>query len=317
MIRLYLMADFNASWLPIYPESGICHFNSTDYFVYLQFSKKISFSYSLKNKTIYIVFAQTNEFEWTSLPSSTFGGFDINHAVSGDTLIKFIERIEEWFIQNTDARFLKVNLPPNGSGYSCPDYQFYFLYSQNYLINSCNLSYSIKIQELNFDRLLSRGNLKRINKCVKNNFYASEVSLNELSSVYEVIANNRKFKGYPITLSFDSLKDQSTLFSEKFKLFSVEKNGMMVAAAVTIMLTPGTLYVLYWGDIPEFRSYSPIVLLCRAIYSYCQRNNLQYLDVGTSTIDKEPNFGLMDFKVDLGFKPNLKFSMQKAIRCEI
>lgn len=308
------MTNFFASWNPIQTDSEIWHFNSADYITYLKFPKKISFSYSFGKKTLYIVFAQTNKFEWTSLPNSTFGGFIINHQVSGDALIVFIGLIEEWFKQNTDARVLKINLPPNASGYSNPDYQFYCLYSRDYSIRSCNLSYAIEIRELNFDELVGQGNLKRIKKCIKENFYSSEIALDKISSVYEIISNNRRLKGYPMTLGLDCLEEQVLLFSEKFKLFCVEKEGLMVAAAVTIMLSPCTLYVLYWGDVFEFRSYSPIVLLCREIYSYCQRNNIQYLDIGTSTVDKEPNFGLMDFKSDLGFSPNLKFSMQKAIR---
>jgi hypothetical protein len=308
------MADFIASWQPLCPSADINHFSTADYIAYLKYLKKISFSYTVGKKTIFIVYAQTNEFEWTSLPSSTFGGFTISRPVSGDALISFIGMIEAWFIKNTDANTLKISLPPHSSGYSCPDYQFYCLYTQNYSIQACNLSYAIEIKELEFDDLVSQGNLKRIKKCIKENLSVSAVGLERLSNIYEVILNNRRLKGYPMSLSFDILEEQVRLFHKKFKLFIVECDGVVIAAAITIMLSPATLYVLYWGDALEYRSYSPIVLLCREIYQYCSQSNIRYLDIGTSTIDREPNFGLMDFKTDLGFSPNLKFSMQKVIR---
>ncbi|QWE20933.1 hypothetical protein [Polynucleobacter sp. AP-Kolm-20A-A1] len=290
------------------------HFNTPEFLGQLNYDKKISFEFHFGKKKLFIAFVQTDELTWTSLPSSTFGGFESNDKSSLDLLIQFIGLIEKYFLQNSLAKILKIHLPPTSSGYHAAELQFYSLYTQGYLIENCNLSYCLPIQGFNFNDLVSQGNLKRIKKCIREGCVFHVAGVRDLSAVYEVISLNRAFKGYPMTLSYSQLLEQVQLFPSKFKFFCYKLNDEIIASAVAIKITANTLYVLYWGDVPEYRSYSPIVSLCKNIYDYCNENKIDYLDIGTATVDKEPNFGLIDFKSDLGFSPNLKFTMQKVIK---
>jgi hypothetical protein len=55
------------------------------------------------------------------------------------------------------------------------------------------------------------------------------------------------------------------------------------------------------------------VTLADAIYRYGQVNGFRVMDVGTSTIDREVNSGLLEFKRGLGFSESLKLTMRKIL----
>lgn len=309
------MSEFTVSRVPFGFIENSAHFNSVDFLGYLSFDHKLIFEYAYGKKKILIAFIQTDEFVWTSLPSSTFGGFESNDHTSLEPLIQFIELIESYFLQNTFAKLLKILLPPSSSGYYSPELQFYGLHSRGFKIENCNLSYCLPIKDgVEFDSLVSHGNLKRIRKCIRADLSSHEVSIEKLDIVYKIISLNRQFKGYPMTLSYSQLLQQAKLFQNKFKFFCSKIEGEIIASAIAIKITDKTLYILYWGDISEYRAFSPIVSLCKYIYEYCNQHKIDFLDIGTATLNKEPNFGLIDFKSDLGFEHNLKFTMQKVIK---
>jgi hypothetical protein len=56
-----------------------------------------------------------------------------------------------------------------------------------------------------------------------------------------------------------------------------------------------------------------VVTLADAIYTHCQTQGTRLLDVGTSTVDRQPNFGLIQFKSGLGFSASLKLRMTRNI----
>jgi hypothetical protein len=174
--------------------------------------------------------------------------------------------------------------------------------------------------ELNYDMavdsrpLLERmgsGNAKRLRKCVREGLVAQPVPLVEYLNVYRVIEDNRRRRGFPMTMSAEQLGDMARAFPDRLHLFSVIAPGTtssMCAAAVTVALTESILYVLYWGDAAGMETYSPIALLASSIYEFCQARGFTRLDVGTSTVAGVPNHGLIQFKRNLGFVESLKLS---------
>jgi hypothetical protein len=54
-------------------------------------------------------------------------------------------------------------------------------------------------------------------------------------------------------------------------------------------------------------------LIADYLYQGCQTCGIGLLDVGTSTIDVQPNFGLIHFKRALGFSESLKFQLEKRL----
>ena len=110
-------------------------------------------------------------------------------------------------------------------------------------------------------------------------------------------------------MSLSELKNVISIFPNKFKIFGVYDSNNLIASSVCIEVEKSILYVFYWADNINYSSTSPITFLASGLYNYCQENNYRILDIGTATIDSEPNYGLISFKRNLGFKESIKLTL--------
>jgi hypothetical protein len=49
------------------------------------------------------------------------------------------------------------------------------------------------------------------------------------------------------------------------------------------------------------------------IYEFCQTEKIRIIDLGTSALHDRPNFGLLDFKLNLGAAPTEKLTFEKTL----
>jgi lipid II:glycine glycyltransferase (peptidoglycan interpeptide bridge formation enzyme) len=54
-------------------------------------------------------------------------------------------------------------------------------------------------------------------------------------------------------------------------------------------------------------------VLLRGLYDYAAEHGIPLLDLGTSTVDGKPNFGLLSFKTRLGAELTPKISFAKRL----
>ena len=64
------------------------------------------------------------------------------------------------------------------------------------------------------------------------------------------------------------------LFPEEVLLFGV--NNLLVASSICIKINNDILYVFYWADGPNMQQYSPVALLAKNIYDFCQENSYKF-----------------------------------------
>jgi lipid II:glycine glycyltransferase (peptidoglycan interpeptide bridge formation enzyme) len=58
--------------------------------------------------------------------------------------------------------------------------------------------------------------------------------------------------------------------------------------------------VIYWGDIPEFSKYKTMNFLSFNIFEHYKKSGLKIVDIGPSTENSIPNYGLCEFKESIG-----------------
>jgi hypothetical protein len=191
--------------------------------------------------------------------------------------------------------------------------QTYLLRACGYETSQCDLNHSLEVDEQPLAERMSYGNLKRLRKGVRERLIAQALPGTDLPEVYDTIAANRASKGHEMSMSLSQLKAMADGFPEAVKLFGCRMGSELVAAAVCLQVEKGVLYVFYWGDRPGYANLSPVVTLADAIYAHCQTEGIRLLDVGTSTVDREPNLGLIQFKNGLGFSASLKVRMTRHI----
>lgn len=279
----------------------------TDEFFYFEYLK-------LDEVIASIYFCKMSNGKWRSPLRGTFSGLYAGVDVRLQELLDFMGHVEDFMRQN-GADCLEILVPPLAHQSSLNSRQIYLLHSLNYQFSQCDLNYTLDVSSNPFDAHLSIGNKKRLKKCYKNNLLATQLPNSKLAEVYKVINENRVSKGYQVSMTLAQLEKMIDSFEQETCLFGVEDltENKFIASAICFRIYPSVLYVFYWGDLPGYSTLSPVVLLAESIYKFCQFNNIATLDVGTSTEDKQPNHGLINFKRALGFEESLKFRMTKNL----
>ncbi len=241
----------------------------------------------------------------------TYGGLSLNTEIELQVLDRFVAVVVA-HLQANGARSVRVRFAPashDGALFAMSANIFSRL---GFQLFEAELNNEMRIDGRKFIDRTDYGNVKRIRKTEREGFVCDQLDHHELPAVHILLAENRVRLGVTISMSLEQVRQMAALFPERLHLFAVYRDASrheMVAAALCLALSPQVLYVLYWGDGPDMRSYSPVAMLASHIYSFCAREGFAVLDVGISTLHEEPNFGLVNFKRNLGFTESLKLEM--------
>jgi hypothetical protein len=116
-----------------------------------------------------------------------------------------------------------------------------------------------------------------------------------------------------MSVSAGELLETVSVFPDRYHLFVVRQEQKVVAASVGIGVTDKILYNFLANHETEYNHLSPAIILMEGIYDYCRLNRIHLFDLGTSALQGEPNFSLLDFKVHIGGRLTSKFSFYKNI----
>lgn len=186
----------------------------------------------------------------------------------------------------------------------------------------CRVGFSIETIDLNFQIDLSGFNQEQYIDILyynaKKNFaqsYKSGLTFEECRSdeeimeAYRVIAENRFSKGYPLRMTYEQLSD--TLKIVGHFVFVVRQGKTAIASAILYRLNEEIAQVIYWGDSPGYSECRPMNFLSYNVVMYCKKIGLHWLDIGPSTENGIPNYGLCDFKQGIGCGISAKLSLMK------
>ncbi len=249
---------------------------------------------------------------WRSPARGTFAGISFSEDLKYKDLLAFYKAIEAT-LKSRGATRLEILPPPQAHGASGFANQIYLLRSVGFQITQCDLNHSLQVDNRNLSERMTYGNVKRLRKCQRDGLLARQLQMADLPKVYETLRLNRASKGHEMSMTLKQIEKMAETFPHDVFLFGCQHEDHLAAASLCLRLSPTVLYVFYWGDRPEYASYSPVVAVADAIYRFCQGEGFSILDVGTSTIDRVPNLGLVDFKRGLGFEESIKVRMQTTL----
>jgi len=249
---------------------------------------------------------------WRSPARGTYAGLSFVNNMKLRELFAFFEGVQT-ALRSKGAKFLEVLLAPQSHDPVAFAKQVFLLRSFGFETTKCDLNHSLEIDSRSLSERMTYGNLKRLRKCDRENLVAMHLSHSSLSKVYETLAINRASKGNSMSMTLKQLQLMADTFPEDVILFGCPDGEHYAAAAICLRLSSSVLYVFYWGDRPEYANKSPVVALADTIYRYGRDQGFRIIDVGTSTIDRQANFGLIEFKSGLGFSESLKITMRKIL----
>lgn len=184
--------------------------------------------------------------------------------------------------------------------------------------------YNIKMIDINFQIDLlsaySENYIENIAHNARKNLrigLQSELTLiqcltdSERKEAYEVIAKNRQSKGFPLRMTYEQIADTIKLINSDF--FIVKKEEETIASAIVFHINPTIAQVIYWGDAPGNSEYKSINYLSYKLINFYGKQGLCYLDIGPSTENSQPNYGLCDFKQSIGCNTSNKITFQNNL----
>lgn len=109
---------------------------------------------------------------------------------------------------------------------------------------------------------------------------------------------NRETKGYQLRMSYEA--NEATIQLVKADFFLVKLDDTAVASAMIFYVAEGIVQVIYWGDLPGYNDQKVMNYLSYQLVSHYIDKGMKILDIGPSSENSTPNFGLCDFKEGIG-----------------
>ncbi|MCH8317733.1 MAG: GNAT family N-acetyltransferase [Bacteroidetes bacterium] len=262
---------------------------------------------------------------------SSFGSVEFDSTLSLENLNAFIEKINKWAVEKRLKSLVIKSYPfcyaPENSILltNC-------FINQGYKIVNAELNQHIQISDLKFEilDLFHLSEKRRLKKCEKAGFtfqqeicsgraFCRDVACNvstkcpsiTLKNVYEFVKKARKRQGHPLTMSYEALAEMFHHFPNEYQIFTVRDKENIAALTVTIKINKKILYNFYPADSHQYKNFSPMVMLVKGLYDHCVKNGFKLLDLGISTVNSKPNYGLINFKKNIGAENSLKLTFGK------
>ena len=130
----------------------------------------------------------------------------------------------------------------------------------------------------------------------------------DVERAYSVIKANREQHGYPLRMSLEAVKETVKIVDADF--FVMTHGDKDVAAAQVFVVADGVAQVIYWGDLKEYSALRTMNGFACDIFSYYHSSGFKTLDIGPSTENGQPSYGLCDFKEGIGCGITPKFAFE-------
>lgn len=144
----------------------------------------------------------------------------------------------------------------------------------------------------------------------------AELTLEQLApehakQAYDVIAQNRSERGFPLRMTWEQVLETIQLVKADF--FLVKKEQTSIAAAVVFHVADGIVQVIYWGDLPQYAECKTMNFLSYRLFEHYKNQGVKMIDIGPSTEDSIPNYGLCEFKESIGCEVRIKTEFYKNL----
>jgi len=162
-----------------------------------------------------------------------------------------------------------------------------------------------------YERMMKPNARKNLHHAMNEDFAFRHCTSDDSEGVraaYEVIRINREEHGYPLRMTLDDVLATTLLIPADF--FVLSTGGTDVAAAQVFRVSDDIHQVIYWGDRQGFSAMRPMNRLAYSIFEFYHNRGVGTLDIGPSSTDGIPNYGLCEFKESIGCSVTPKLSFE-------
>lgn len=236
-----------------------------------------------------------------SYPGASYGGMiyppglSFNHAHHlVDTLVRYARGAGFKVLTLTPPPGIYSNWPPDVLDFHLIKNGFRYLKRE--ITQSIPLDYGDGADP--FDSLCNKTRTA-IRKAVKEGLTVDEdilLSDANLETFYPLLWDNRQRLGVTPTHSLDELKRLRDLVPGKLSLSLVRYKSKAIAGILNFAANSRVLLIFYVCHDWEYQELRPVPLLVYRSMLWAKARGFKHLDFGTSTLNMEPNWGLLKFK---------------------
>lgn len=245
--------------------------------------------------------------------SSPYGGFSF---VELDCKARIIDEaisiFNDWIIKKRISK-VKIGQPPIHYDTQFQTRLINGLRNNSFKIEQLDVNHHFKIPSDSFEdiysKLIKSNARKNLNNSLKKDLTFLKLTDQDYKRAYEVIAINRLEKQKPLRMSLDQILELTSLTQVDF--FIVKNQNHDVASAIVFHLSKKLVQVVYWGDNPDFYELRAMNFLTFNLFKYYSQIGIQTIDIGISTENSIPNYGLCEFKESIGCEISLKHTFVK------
>ena len=250
-----------------------------------------------ENENFQLIFSITNELA-VSLPQGLFGGVvKRQRAIDFHSFEVFWTHVHDELAKEGVTRAELIQPPDIYQGFVQSQWLMEVGFSPMYE----DITHHIKLREFALHKMEE----KKLAKLKASGFLAKQLDTEELKKTYDFLESCREEKGLKLNVPFDRLEALFNAFPDHYDIFMGYLNQKAACAVITLKVAPKIVYYFLPGTIKEAKSESPMVGLLDFMVEHYSKT-YQYIDLGVSSIEGEPQVGLIAFKERMGGMPGMK-----------
>lgn len=222
-----------------------------------------------------------------------------------------VKALSAWAAENGYKKIV-FSLPPHFYNPTAITMLYNALFVNGFKIEDIEVNYEYYLKNFSntYEMDIDPKARQKLRASLKNNLTFEKTD--DIETVYEVIRQNREYRGFPLWMSLSDVKATQPLINMDLFL-ARNSEGSPIASALIYRLTDKVLRVIYWGNTAESEELRPMNFLSYQVFKYYSDKPFEVIDIGHSTDDSIPNFGLCDFKQAIGCDCSPKFVMIKEL----
>ncbi len=245
--------------------------------------------------------------------SAPFGGFE---STSDDIRLQQIDAaIEVLTIWATNKKFegMRIVSPSFFYNENFLNKIYNGLYRSGFESKNIELNYQFPTHKFteNYQTEIWYNARKNLNRAFKAALVFEKLAIENAKQAYDVIAQNRKERGFPLRMTWEQVQETMSVITADF--FLVKKEETAIGAAVVFHVAEQVVQVIYWGDLPQYANDKTMNFLSFNLFQHYKQQSITMVDIGPSTEDSVPNYGLCEFKESIGCDISIKTEFYKKL----
>ncbi len=245
--------------------------------------------------------------------SAPFGGFEYSSEdIRLQQIDDAIQALINW-AKNNQFEGIKIVSPSFFYNNNFLNKIYNCLYRADFEKANVELNYQFptsKIDE-NYQNTIWYNAKKNLKRSLQSGLKFAKLDSSEGKIAYDVIAQNRASRGFPLRMTWEQVAETMQVIIIDY--FVVQKENTAVGAAVIFQVAPDIVQVVYWGDLPEYSECKTMNFLSYNIFNYYKEQGIKIIDIGPSTENSIPNYGLCEFKESIGCDIAIKTEFYKNL----